>query len=53
MAAVRAPTVDLSYRLTHEIQNDQRIPSNPEKITVADLPVFAEWQRKFDQLIRG
>lgn len=38
--------------LTNEICNDERIPSS-RNITVADLPVFAEWQRRLDREIRG
>lgn len=31
-----------------EIVADERIPSNSSAITVEDLPVFAEWQRKIN-----
>lgn len=41
----RAPT----YALTIAIRNDTRIPTDVEQITVADLPVFAEWQRRIDK----
>ena len=40
----------IDEELTKEIQLDQRIPSNPEDITVESLPVFAEWQRKLDKI---
>lgn len=33
---------------TTEIRFDLRIPANSGDITPADLPVFAEWQRKLD-----
>lgn len=35
--------------LTLEIRADKRIPTDEYKITVQDLPVFAEWQRKIDR----
>lgn len=38
--------------LTDEIRDDERIPSL-RNITVADLPVFAEWQRRLDREIRN
>jgi len=38
--------------LTDEIRNDGRIPSSPQGITVDDLPVFAEWQRRLDKELR-
>lgn len=31
-----------------EIARDARIPQRGKHITVEDLPVFAEWQRRFD-----
>jgi hypothetical protein len=37
--------------LTKEIKEDERIPKRSELITVEDLPVFAEWQRRIDTLI--
>lgn len=39
--------------LTNEIRADTRIPGMAEGITVADLPVFAEWQRRLDREIRN
>lgn len=44
--AMRAPTLEL----TEAIRADRRIPSGEEDITVDDLPVFAEWQRKIDAM---
>ncbi len=44
---------DLAIRLTGEIHNDERIPKKSEDITVDSLPVFAEWQRRLDVLIRS
>lgn len=35
--------------LTDAIRADERIPKSPEQITIADLPVFAEWQRRLDK----
>jgi hypothetical protein len=35
--------------LTQKIRSDHRIPTKPEDITVNDLEVFAEWQRKIDK----
>lgn len=43
------PNLCPDLELTGEIRSDARIPSNPERITPADLPVFAEWQRKLDK----
>jgi hypothetical protein len=37
--------------LTVAIQNDRRIPGNPREMTVDDLPVFAGWQRRIDQIL--
>ena len=34
--------------LTTRIRADNRIPREPEHITVESLPVFAEWQRRLD-----
>ena len=35
--------------LTAEIAADNRIPVHEYDITPADLPVFAEWQRRLDK----
>jgi hypothetical protein len=35
--------------LTKAIRADARIPKGPQWITVKDLPVFAEWQRRLDK----
>lgn len=37
-----------SFSLARDIYNDNRIPK-PDNITVEDLPVFAEWQRRIDK----
>lgn len=37
----------IDFALTREIADDHRIPDT-HSITAADLPVFAEWQRKLD-----
>ena len=36
--------------ITWGIRADHRIPYDESKITVEDLPVFAEWQRRIDAL---
>ncbi len=36
--------------LTDAIRADHRIPSDPDRITVDHLEVFAEWQRKIDAM---
>lgn len=36
-------------KLTAEIRADKRIPLDVDDVTVADLPVFAEWQRRLDR----
>ena len=35
--------------LTQAIRHDSRIPRTPREITIANLPVFAEWQRRLDK----
>lgn len=35
--------------LTKAILDDDRLPTNEKEITVAHLPIFAEWQRKIDE----
>jgi hypothetical protein len=39
--------------LTDAIRADRRIPMDPYDITVERLGVFAEWQRRLDQELRG
>jgi len=39
-------------QLTAAIRADGRIPVEPEDITVNHLPVFAEWQRKIDRILK-
>jgi len=39
-------------KLTNAIKADERIPLCKEEITLLDLPVFAEWQRRLDVEIR-
>ena len=36
-------------RLWQKIADDRSLPSDSNKITVADLPVFAMWQREIDE----
>ncbi len=36
--------------LTEAIRADGRIPTNACEITIDDLPIFAEWQRKMDAM---
>jgi hypothetical protein len=38
--------------LTKAIRADARIPEGPQWITVNDLPVFAEWQRRLDKELK-
>jgi len=38
--------------LTERIRADERIPDDPDRITVAHLPVFAEWQRILDKELK-
>jgi hypothetical protein len=40
------------HELTLEIRADERVPKDQEEITLNDLPVFAEWQRKIDKIGR-
>lgn len=35
--------------LTDEIASDTRLPKDPDDITVENLHVFAEWQRRLDK----
>lgn len=35
--------------LTKAIRADDRIPDDPDDITPAHLPIFAEWQRRIDR----
>jgi hypothetical protein len=37
-----------THELTAAIRADNRIPEDGSEITSADLPVFAEWQRRID-----
>lgn len=39
-----------SPELQAAIVKDKRIPSDPFKVRVKHLPVFAEWQRKIDEM---
>ena len=36
--------------ITQAIRDDERLPDRPADITVEHLPVFAEWQRRLDDL---
>ena len=55
LTQVRGSTVSvaLTPALTKAIRKDKRIPKSPDLITVEDLPVFAEWQRKIDKEIKN
>ena len=35
--------------MTEAIRADERLPDNPRDVKPEHLPVFAEWQRKFDE----
>lgn len=37
--------------ITQAIRDDERIPDEGDDITVEHLPVFAEWQRRLDDLV--
>lgn len=39
-----------NIEITNQIKNDSRIPSRIEDVKLEHLPVFAEWQRKIDEL---
>lgn len=41
---------EFNEELTRQIREDTRIPQFPSEITPENLFVFAEWQRKIDQL---
>lgn len=47
---VYLPYVAFTEELTEAIRADDRIPQNCGDILVDSLPVFAEWQRKIDQV---
>lgn len=49
-AYIAAPNNEYDFRLTKEIQEDERIPTTVWGITLEHLPIFAEWQRKIDSL---
>ena len=36
-------------RLWQSIADDRTLPADSDDITVADLPVFAAWQREIDE----
>jgi len=44
-------SMKMSYweRLWDKIADDRTLPSDADEITVADLPVFAAWQREIDE----
>ena len=41
-----------SWELTAQIRDDDRIPIHEHEITLENLPVFAEWQRRLDRELR-
>lgn len=41
-----------NYELTSAIRSDNRIPEDPNDITIESLSIFAEWQRRLDEEIR-
>jgi hypothetical protein len=51
LTTIRAFQHEEAYtpELTAAIRADERIPSDGKNATVADLPVFAEWQRRIDK----
>ncbi len=44
------PSSEVKGGIFKEIRDDARIPSHASEITLASLPVFAEWKRKLDSL---
>ena len=53
LTQIRAGSKGPTPELTAAIRAAHRIPSDECEITVDDLPVFAEWQRKIDALNGG
>jgi hypothetical protein len=43
------PKGEIDQELTEEIRKDELIPIGIAYVTIEDLPVFAEWQRKIDK----
>lgn len=41
------------YELTRQIREDERIPKEHTDIDLDNVHIFAEWQRKLDEEIRG
>jgi hypothetical protein len=50
MSCVAIINRNVNNEITEQIRNDERIPINSNDIKVEHLPIFAEWQRKVDQL---
>ena len=46
---VKCGAMAATSELAKAIFNDNRIPSSWTEITVAHLPIFAEWQRRIDK----
>lgn len=44
------PGLPMSDALNVEISNDERLPDFADDIKLEHLPVFAEWQRRMDDL---
>ena len=42
----------VNKEFTLQIRNDERIPAFSKNVTVEHLPVFKEWQEKYDELLR-
>lgn len=52
LTLIRAGThVAQTPELTAQIKADKRLPDDVSKITPDNLPVFAEWQRRIDQVL--
>ena len=50
LTQIRCGSIGPTPEITAAIRADDRIPTNENEITVEDLPVFAEWQRRIDAL---
>jgi hypothetical protein len=50
LTQIRCGLLGPTPEITEAIRADHRIPYDEREITVDDLPVFAEWQRKIDAL---
>lgn len=40
-----------NHEFTEQLSKDTRIPKSIDDVTVEHLPIFAEWQEKYDELV--